>query len=130
MNTSQYPLSNLLVLEAGDTIACAYAGKMLCDAGARVVRLESASGGELRRWKASAELGLSEPLGPDEDGALFQYLNTSKHSVVIDGDQPIDAEQVQRLLSRADVLLVDDRAGLFSRAASATAEGLALGDAA
>src|SRR4029077_9445151 len=56
-------------------------------------------GDSLRRWTASgAALG-------ESDGALFQFLNTSKRSIA--GDP--DSEAVRGLLSAADLVVVDRR---------------------
>ncbi|OBJ82045.1 CaiB/BaiF CoA-transferase family protein [Mycobacterium asiaticum] len=77
------------VLELSNGIAAAYAGKMFADAGAEVVKIESAQGDSLRRWSAGG--------GPP--GALFDYLAAGKKSVV---DQNPAA-----LLAGVDVVLTD-----------------------
>ena len=59
------------VLELASGLAGAYCGKLLADAGADVVKGEPADGDPLR-----------------SNAALFEFLNTSKRSVVLDGDGP------------------------------------------
>jgi crotonobetainyl-CoA:carnitine CoA-transferase CaiB-like acyl-CoA transferase len=54
------------VLDFSTGIAGGYCTKLLADAGADVVKVETADGDDLRRWRA---------------GALFEYLNASKRSV-------------------------------------------------
>ena len=70
-------LTGLRVLDASTEVAGPYATKLLADAGADVVKIESADGDPLRRWTAA---GVDLPEG--EDSALFRFLNTSKRSVV------------------------------------------------
>jgi len=43
------PLAGMRVLECGDAIAAAYAGRLLCDLGADVVKVESLRGDQIRR---------------------------------------------------------------------------------
>lgn len=80
------------VLELSNGIAAAYAGKMFTDAGAEVVKLESAQGDSLRHWSAGG--------GPP--GALFGYLAAGKKSVA----DP-RRELAAALLAGADVVLTD-----------------------
>ena len=73
------PLSGLRVVDLSSWIAGAYCTKLLADGGADVVKVESPDGDPLRRWSAS---GAAIPT--DGDGALFNFLGTSKQSVVVD----------------------------------------------
>ena len=67
-------LDGLRVLELAEGIAGAYAGKLLRDQGAEVVKVERADGDDpLRRWSAAT------PDAPvDGTGALFAFLNGGK----------------------------------------------------
>lgn len=88
-------LDGLRVLEFAEEIAGPYAGKLLADAGAEVIKVEAPDGDPLRRWSASgADLA-------GRDGALFQYLNTSKRSVV----GSITDAGVDELISGAHLLI-------------------------
>ena len=81
-------LRDLRVLDFSDRIAGAYMTKLLADAWAEVIKVEPAEGDAMRRWTASGQ-----DLG-DADGALFQFLNTSKKSVVGElGDEHVDARR-------------------------------------
>jgi crotonobetainyl-CoA:carnitine CoA-transferase CaiB-like acyl-CoA transferase len=90
------PLHGLRVLEIATEIAGPYAGKLFADAGADVVKVEPPGGDPMRRHTAGAHLA-------DEDSALFQYLNTSKRSVV----GAVESAEVKALATAADVVIVD-----------------------
>jgi crotonobetainyl-CoA:carnitine CoA-transferase CaiB-like acyl-CoA transferase len=79
-------LDGLRVLETSSGIASAYAGKLLRDQGADVVKLEPETGDPLRRWSAASP---DAPL--DGSGALFAFLNAGKASVVVGADDGRDA---------------------------------------
>ena len=94
-------LEDVRVVDFSEEVAGPYCTKLLADAGADVVKVEAAAGDSLRRWTASgAALG-------DSDGALFEFLNTSKRSIV---GGP-DSEAVRGLLAAADLVVVDQRVG-------------------
>jgi crotonobetainyl-CoA:carnitine CoA-transferase CaiB-like acyl-CoA transferase len=82
------PLEGLGVVELGDSIAAAYAGKLLADAGADVVKVEAPEGDRLR-----------------DLGALFGYLNAGKGSVVLDPASPAGVTEVDRRFSTAAVVV-------------------------
>ena len=73
------PLDGLRVVEWATGVAGPYAGKLLCDAGAEVVKVEDAEGDPLRRFTACGHA-----LEAGEDSALFRYLNASKRSLCLD----------------------------------------------
>jgi crotonobetainyl-CoA:carnitine CoA-transferase CaiB-like acyl-CoA transferase len=87
------PFADWRVLELSNGIAVSYCGKMFADAGADVVKIESAHGDSLRRWSA-------RPDGPA--GALFGYLAAAKRSVVNHHEAETAA-----LLAGADIVLTD-----------------------
>jgi crotonobetainyl-CoA:carnitine CoA-transferase CaiB-like acyl-CoA transferase len=69
-------LDGVRVIEAAEGIAGGYAGKLLVDQGAEVVKVERAGGDPLRRWSAAHP---DEPV--EGTGALFAYLAAGKASV-------------------------------------------------
>jgi crotonobetainyl-CoA:carnitine CoA-transferase CaiB-like acyl-CoA transferase len=101
-DASSWPFAGLRVLELSTGIAGPYCGKLLVDAGADVVKLEPPQGDALRRWTASGT-----PLADEEAGALFQFLNASKQSAVVDVSREGDLRLVRELAARADLVLHD-----------------------
>jgi len=98
--SSERPLAGLRVVELATEIAGPYAGKLLCDAGADVVKLEDPAGDPLRRFTASGD-----ELAPGEDGALFRYLNASKQGAIYDPTSDTGRRFALELAASSDVLL-------------------------
>ena len=89
-------LAGLRVLELGESRALAYAGKLLADFGADVVKVES-------EWGDSSRRRLPLPDAPGADGQLHRWLNNNKRSVVIDWRR--DAASLSPLLDGAHVAI-------------------------
>ena len=89
-------LRDIRVVDFSTEIAGPYSTKLLCDAGADVIKVEAPGYGDpLRYWSAT---------GADlhgEDGALFRFLNHGKRSVV---GRP-DSDGVQDLIAGADLVV-------------------------
>ena len=99
------PLDGVRVLDLSTQIAGPYATKLLADAGADVVKIETPGGDLLRHWKASAQLGDSEPLAEDEDGVLFGFLNAGKRSVVLELESAAGRDALLDLAASADLIV-------------------------
>ena len=108
---SSWPLAGLRVLDLSTEIAGPYCTKLWVDAGAEVLKVELPGGDALRRWTASGQL-----LDEAEDGALFQYLNASKRSAVIDWRTAEGREHLLDLASRADLLVESAGPGVLAAA--------------
>src|SRR5208283_2238740 len=87
-------------------IAGAYCVKLLVDGGAEAIKVEAPAGDPLRRWWAS---GLGDE--PGETGALFEWLNASKQSVVVDVATAEGLALVRNLIRQSDVVLESFPAG-------------------
>ncbi|HYC24033.1 MAG TPA: CoA transferase [Candidatus Bathyarchaeia archaeon] len=88
-------LRDLRVIDFSTGIAGPSCTKLFADAGADVIKVEDASGDELRRWSASgADVG-------DGDGALFRFLHHSKRAIV---GHP-EAADVLALIAGADLVV-------------------------
>ncbi|MFN8642786.1 MAG: CoA transferase [Candidatus Binatia bacterium] len=97
---SRTALEGLRVVECGQLVAAAYAGKLLADLGADVVKVETPAGDAARR-RGPFPGGTADP---DRSG-LFLYLNTNKRGVVLDPGQARDREALAALLRQADLLV-------------------------
>jgi crotonobetainyl-CoA:carnitine CoA-transferase CaiB-like acyl-CoA transferase len=105
-------LDGFRVLELGNFMAGPYAGTLLADMGADVVKIESPAGGDYSR-----ALGPFAPGSPD--GAGFLRLDRNKRSVALDLKSERGARAFRSLASTADVLIENLRTG--------TLDGLGLG---
>jgi crotonobetainyl-CoA:carnitine CoA-transferase CaiB-like acyl-CoA transferase len=93
------PLDGLRVVDLSTGIAGPYATKLFVDAGADVAKVESPGGDPLRRWTASGA-----KLAFGRDGPLFEYLNASKRSVVLDLEDAADQSRLRELTTGADLV--------------------------
>ncbi len=99
------PLANIRVLDLATTIAGPYCARLLADAGAEVIKIETAEG-ELMRARPPFRAGASTSYG---------QLNAGKRSLVLDLKRPEAVEIVKRLVAEADVLVENFRPGVMQR---------------
>lgn len=93
-------LDGIRVLECGETVAAAYAAKLLGHLGADVVKVEPPGGDSLRR---RGPFPGREP--HPEKGGFHLYLDQSKRSVVVDWSSPSDGRRFRELAAAADLVL-------------------------
>lgn len=102
------PLEGVRVLDFSRYVSGPYAGMLLADAGAEVIKVEP-EGGEISRSLP--------PMMQDGEGAdhstYFLRLNRGKKSVVLDPRSPEQRPALERLIASADVLLENFRPGAF-----------------
>jgi crotonobetainyl-CoA:carnitine CoA-transferase CaiB-like acyl-CoA transferase len=115
---SSGPLAGLRVLELGHIAAGPFAGSLVADLGADVVKVERPGVGDgMRGWP---------PLSENEDGVEFSEnfasLNRNKRSVVVDLGDAAEVERLRALCARADVLVENFRPGALERAGLGYAE--------
>lgn len=96
------PLSRLRVLDLSQVLAGPYCTRLLADAGAEVIKIESPDGDPSRR--------LPTIVGENHSG-YFLWLNCGKKSVVADLRTEEGRELVRSLAARADVLVENMRPG-------------------
>lgn len=104
------PLTGVRVVEAATYMSGPYAGMMLADLGADVVKVETEKGDPFRRF--------GRPVTPFS--AVFANCNRSKRSVVLDLKDPTGHDALLELLGASDVFIANWRAGV--------AESLGLSD--
>lgn len=93
-------MSNIVVLDASESIAGQYCCRMFADFGADVTLIEPPGGSALRH---------SPPFDPASDGVgslLFFHLNLGKRSVVLDLTVPAGRDRLCELARKADVIVV------------------------
>ena len=97
-------LDGVRALEFASYVAGPYAGMMLADLGAEVIKIEQPGTGDpFRDW------------GDGGYSPTFEALNRNKKSVVIDLKTDVGRKQVSELISNADVLIENFRPGVMDR---------------
>tara|TARA_R110002020_G_scaffold456465_1_gene672902 strand:- start:10488 stop:11693 length:1206 start_codon:yes stop_codon:yes gene_type:complete len=99
-------LSNLRVIDASRVLGGPYAGQVLADHGADVIKVEPPAGDETRGW------------GPpflDDAASYFLGLNRNKRGIAIDLAQPVGLELLERLLENADVFIENFKTGTLEK---------------
>ena len=109
MGTLRKPLSGIRVVELARVLAGPWAGQLLADLGAEVIKIENPEGGdETRHWGPPFVRGLT---GEDLSAAYFHSCNRGKKSVALDLADPGDAEAARRLIASADVVIENFKVG-------------------
>jgi crotonobetainyl-CoA:carnitine CoA-transferase CaiB-like acyl-CoA transferase len=97
------PLQGRVVIELGHSVAAPFAGQILADLGAEVIKVEKQEGDDARKWG---------PPFVDGASATFQALNRNKRSIVANLRDPGDRDALLSLIrERADVVLQNLRPG-------------------
>lgn len=95
------PLSDLTVLDLGPGVAAPFAGKLLADYGADVVRVEPPGRGDETR--GSGPFPLDRP--NREASALFLWLNGNKRGVTLDIASATGRRLLREMATHVDVVL-------------------------
>ncbi|HEX6322737.1 MAG TPA: CoA transferase [Vicinamibacterales bacterium] len=108
MTSEAAPLDGLTVLDFSRVLSGPYCTMLLADMGARVIKIEQPGrGDDTRHWGPPFVGG---------ESAYFLSVNRNKESVALDFKQPASRPVIDALLSRADVLVENFRAGAMERA--------------
>jgi crotonobetainyl-CoA:carnitine CoA-transferase CaiB-like acyl-CoA transferase len=107
---SPKPLAGLTVIEIGHSIAAPYAGMILGELGAEVIKVENPQGGDACR-------GWGPPFAADGAATCFHAVNRgAKRAITIDLADPDDAARLRALIvERADVVLHNLKFGALDR---------------
>ncbi|HYJ82304.1 MAG TPA: CaiB/BaiF CoA-transferase family protein, partial [Allosphingosinicella sp.] len=102
------PLAGLKVVELARILAGPWAGQLLADLGAEVVKVERpGTGDDTRQW--------GPPFAPDGASAYFHSCNRGKRSVAIDLGSAEGQAEVRSLAAGADVLIENFKVGGLAR---------------
>ncbi|MEZ5783907.1 MAG: CoA transferase [Rhizobiaceae bacterium] len=99
-------LANIKVIDASRVLGGPYAGQVLADHGADVIKVEPPAGDETRGW------------GPpflDGTASYFLGLNRNKRGMALDMSQPAGQELLLALLETADVFIENFKTGTLER---------------
>lgn len=103
------PLQGLRVLELARVLAGPWAGQLLADLGADVVKVERPGGGDdTREWGPPFVAGIDGARG---SAAYFHACNRGKRSIAADFETEEGRALVRRLASHADVLIENFKVG-------------------
>ncbi len=112
------PLAGIRVVDLSWVLAGPVAGRLLADAGAEVIKVESRGHLDNTRRGKSVAPGGSAPdaaLDPIDRVPLFHNLNAGKKSVGIDLASPTGVAVVKRLIRASDVVLENFAPGVMAR---------------
>ena len=99
------PLSGIRVLDLSSYIAGPYAGALLADLGAEVIKVEPPGGDALRQYPSTLK----------NESRAFLGVNRSKIGIVLDLKAPGDLSSLFRLIGESDVLLHNFRPSVPAR---------------
>ena len=99
------PLAGLKIVELARVLAGPWAGQVLADLGADVIKIESLAGDDTRQWGPP----FVENGDGTRDAAYFHACNRGKRSIAVDFTTSGGRDIVRRLASRADVLIENFR---------------------
>ncbi|UCI22191.1 CoA transferase [Mesorhizobium sp. B2-1-8] len=103
------PLKGIRVVELARILAGPWAGQLLADLGADVIKVESPDGGDdTRKWGPPFVMSHD---GENLSAAYYHSCNRGKRSIAIDFSTPEGAETVRRLVATADVLIENFKLG-------------------
>jgi len=106
--SSTRPLSGLTVIEIGHSVAAPYAGMILGELGAEVIKVENPKGGDPCR-------GWGPPFTGDT-ATTFHAFNRAKRGITIDLADPAQVDKLLALIhDRADVLIHNLKYGTLDR---------------
>ena len=103
------PLDGVRVVELAHVAAGPFAGMLLADLGADVVKVEPPAGDQMRGWPPFADDG------EERFSHNFASVNRNKRSVVADLKDPADLARAQDLVAAADVVVENYRPGVLDR---------------
>lgn len=103
------PLDGVRVVELAHVAAGPFAGMLLADLGADVVKVEPPTGDQMRGWPPFASEG-TECFSHN-----FASVNRNKRSVVADLKDPEQRARAQELIAAADVVVENYRPGVLDR---------------
>ena len=106
-------LDHIRVIDLSRVFAGPWAGQMLADFGADVIKLEHVKGGDDVRRMGVPHLNADG--APTGETSSFLAMNRGKRSVALDLKSPEGREIAQKLIENADVLIENFKTGTLAR---------------
>ena len=108
------PLSHLKVLDLSRILAAPWAGQILADLGAEVIKVERpGAGDDTRSWGPPF---LKDASGQDtREAGYYLAVNRGKRSITVAIDTPEGQQIVRELALQADIVLENYKAGTLAR---------------
>ncbi len=108
------PIQGIKVIDMSRVLAGPWAGQLLADYGAEVIKIERPDvGDDTRHW--------GPPWLPDADGentkeaGYFQATNRNKRSVTVNLAHPLGQKLIRQLVTKSDILLENYKVGSLQR---------------
>ncbi|MGQ3278093.1 MAG: CaiB/BaiF CoA transferase family protein, partial [Shinella sp.] len=109
MEKSNLPLAGIRVIELARVLAGPWAGQMLADLGADVIKIENPDGGDdTRAWGPPFVMGKD---GENLSAAYYHSTNRGKRSIAVDLKTEEGRDTVHRLIATADVVIENFKVG-------------------
>ncbi|MFN2099546.1 CaiB/BaiF CoA transferase family protein [Altererythrobacter sp. MF3-039] len=105
------PLAGLKVLELARVLAGPWAGQILADLGADVIKVESPEGDTTRTWGPP----WIERENGDREAAYYHATNRGKRGVVADFRNERDLARIRELAASADVVIENFKTGSLAK---------------
>jgi CoA:oxalate CoA-transferase len=102
-----YPLSGITVIDFSRVLAGPTCGRILADAGARVIKVERPGTGDDTR-----QMG---PFADDGSSEYYRFANLGKESIALDLKDERDLALVRRMLAWADIVVENFRPGVMAK---------------
>ena len=108
------PLSHVRVLDLSRIMAGPWAGQVLADLGADVIKVERpAVGDDTRSWGPPFLKDASDK--PTKEAGYYLSVNRGKRSITLDLDKPHGQAVVRSLAARSDIVLENFKVGTLRR---------------
>jgi len=105
--TKPFPLSGFTAIDFSRVLAGPTCGRMLADAGVRVIKVERPGDGDDSR--------LMRPFAADGSSEYYRFANLGKESIALDLTDPADHALAMRMIARADVVVENFRPGVMAK---------------
>ena len=110
----QGPLSHVRVLDLSRILAAPWAGQILADLGAEVIKVERpGAGDDTRAWGPPFLQGADGK--PTKEAGYYLAVNRGKRSITVSLEKPEGQEIIKRLALRADIVLENYKCGTLAR---------------